>query len=76
MLIATHFEQFKKSFSSRNVMVEKDYLVYRTPRGYSDKLAEDANLLIEKLNLPLVAIPTKFISKDSFLIKSNETFDV
>lgn len=67
-----HFEQFRTSFYSKNVFVNEDCLVYRTPKGMSDKICRDANNLIGKLNLPLVAIGTTFQAKDSLVVKSNE----
>ena len=80
MQIATslerHFEQFRKSFRSKDVMVYEHSMVYRTPRGLADKMAKDANDLIVKLNLPLVAIATTLLAKDSFHVKNNETFDI
>lgn len=68
-----HFlTQFRESFYSKNVFVMDDYLIYKTPRGLSDKICRDANNLIEKLNLPLVALGTSFSAKDSVTVKSNE----
>jgi len=74
--IQRDFDKFRSSFSSRNVTVYNDSLVYRVPRGLSDRIAKDANDLIEKLNLPLVAIPTNLLAKDSFYVQRNENFDI
>jgi len=76
MSIDRHFEQFRVSFHSRNVMVYDNSMVYKVPRGFAERMATDANVLIEKLNLPLVAIPTTLLAKDSFYIKSNEVYDI
>ena len=35
-----YFEQFRTSFYSKNVFVNEDCLVYKTPKGMSDKYAE------------------------------------
>jgi len=76
MSIDRYFEQFRVSFHSRNVMVYENSMVYKTPRGFADRMADDANVLIEKLNLPLVALPTTLLAKDSFHVKSNEVYDI
>ena len=72
-LLETKMEQFRMSFPYRHVTVYDDFMVYRTPRGLCDKMAKDANNLINKLNLDLVAIPTSMSTKDSFCVKSSET---
>ena len=74
--INKQFETFRVSFYSRSVTVYANSMVYRTPNGLADKICEDANNLIRKLNLDLVAIPTTLYKKDSFHIKSNETSDI
>lgn len=74
--IQHQFETFRVSFFHHHVIVYNDSMVYRTPKGLADKLARDANDLIEKLGLDLVAIPTKLLDKDSFHIKSIETSDI
>ena len=74
--INRQFETFRVSFYSHNVTVYDDSMVYRTPKGLADKMCEDANDLIRKLNLDLVAIPTTFANKDSFHVKNIETSDI
>lgn len=76
MQIERYFDQFRESFYSKNVFVSEDCLIYKTPRGLSDRICRDANTLIERLDVPLVAIGTMFHAKDSFVIKSNEIFDI
>ena len=71
--IEKQLEQVRKSLPFRHVTVYHDAMVYRCPSGLAKDMAEDANKVIEKLNLPLVAIPTTFIRGDSFCVKSNET---
>lgn len=74
--IEKQLEQFRVSFYSKNVFVMEDCLIYKTPRGLSDRITRDANTLIEKLNIPLVAIGTMVSAKDSLTVKSNEIFDI
>jgi hypothetical protein len=69
--IEMQFEQFRESFYCKNVMVYEDTMVYRTPRGLSESMADDANRVIAKLKLDLVAIPTSLTAKDSFYIKAS-----
>jgi hypothetical protein len=67
-----HFEQFRVSFYSRNVMVYDKSMVYRTARGLADRVADDAKALIEKLKLPLTVTATNLLAKDSICIKPLE----
>ena len=71
-LIERHLEQLRVSLPFRMVTVYQDTMVYKCPNGLAKEMSEDANAMIEKLNLPLVAIPTTFIRGDSFCVKSNE----
>lgn len=70
------FDQFIKSFRYKNLMRYSDSLVYRTPNNLSDVMAKDANNLISKLKLDLVAIPTSLYKKDSFHVKSINTDEI
>lgn len=70
------FYTFIENFPIVKVNVYEDSMIYKVPRGRADSVAKEANQLIEKLNLPLVAIPTILLAKDTVLIKNNETFDI
>lgn len=70
------FDQFITSFRYKDVTRYNDMLVYRCPYNYAKAMSEDANVLIAKLNLPLVSIPSNLQRGDSFCIKSNETPDI
>jgi hypothetical protein len=74
--INKQLEEFRKKYSSINVMVYDDYVVYRTPPGFAKKAAVKANKVIEELKLELTAIPTNFQKDDSFVVKSSETIDI
>jgi hypothetical protein len=65
-------ETFRENFLHVRVWVEPDYMVYKTRRGLAKALAEEANLLIDKMGLSLSAIPTKSSSQDSISVQSNE----
>ncbi len=64
-----HLETFRIRYGSSKVLVYDDCLVYRVANRFAPLAAKDANKLIEKLQLPLVATPTDFSSNDSFSIK-------
>lgn len=66
-------EQFRENYFSTKCLVENDYVVYKTRRGFAKALAEEANKLIEMLGLNLTAIPTSLSANDSFCVKSCET---
>jgi len=66
--IERELTQFRETFRHKNVTQYGDSLVYRCPDGWADGMAEDANVLIGKLKLPLVATPTTLFRKDSFSI--------
>lgn len=70
--IDRQFEQFRKSFPYRNVMVYENVMVYRTVRGMSDTICKEANELIGKLKLPLTASSTTLPAKDSVSIIGDE----
>lgn len=70
--IQRYLEQLRTSLRFRHVNVYKDTMVYKCPAGLATKMAKDANDMIEKLDLPLVAIPTTFVRGDSFCVQSNE----
>lgn len=71
--IERQLEQLRVSFRFKNVTVYDDFMVYKCPDGFANSMADDANEMIAKLNLPLVAIPTTFFRGDTFCVKSNET---
>jgi len=64
--------QFRETFRHKNCTVYADSVVYKCPDGWANGMAEDANALIKRLNLPLVAIPTTLMRKDSFYVKALE----
>lgn len=64
--------QFRKNFRHKNCTQYEDSLVYKCPDGWADGMAQDANGLIERLKLPLVAVPTTLFRKDSFHITSKK----
>ena len=68
--------KFRESFFSVYCLVEEDYVVYKTRRGFARSLAQEANDLIDRLNLNLTAIPTSLSADDSFCVKSSETPDI
>lgn len=73
MTLTDHFDCFREHFSSVR-LVQYDWgLVYKCGGGMAEKQAKEANELIERLNLPLVAIPKSNHPKDSFYVQSNET---
>lgn len=65
-----HLETFRKEFYSVNVKVFANCLGYKVGNGFSDVVTKEANELIQKLNLPLIAQGTTTHTKDSFIIKS------
>jgi len=71
-MIENYLIRFREAFHHTRVIVYRDYMTYRVRDGYADKVAKDANDLMLKLDLPLVAIPTKLSAKDSFVVKSSE----
>lgn len=73
MSLDNELEIFRENFYSVNVFVENGYMVYRTRKGFAKMVAQEANKLIEKLGLNLVAIPSSLSSKDSFHVQSNLT---
>ena len=64
------FEIFRKNFLATKVMVYQDEMVYKVRRGFAKSVAEEANKIIEKLGLDLVAIPSPLSSADSVVIQS------
>lgn len=63
------FERFRKNFLATRVMVYQDEMVYKVRRGFAKKVAQEANSIIEKLGLDLVAIPTSLSSQDSVSVQ-------
>jgi len=74
--IEKQLETFREKFPLTKVTVHDDFLAYNVKRGYQVLAAELANELIEKLDMPLVAIPDTFVTGNSFVVKSNETSDI
>lgn len=64
------FETFRKNFLATRVTVYDDYMTYKVRRGFAKRVAEEANRIISKLGLDLVAIPTSLSSADSVVIQS------
>ena len=70
--IERELKQFRESFHLRNCNVYDFFIVYRVPRGLAFPASEDANKLIDKLKLNLVAVPTTLQAGDSFTVKSSD----
>ena len=70
--IETSLTTFREKFPLTRVMVYDDCLVYKVKRGYAKLTSDMANEIIERENLPLVAIPTTLSSDDSFVVQNNE----
>lgn len=65
-------EKFRTNFRSINVRVDNDYLVYSYKNiRHAVTSCADANFLINRLNLNLVAIHSP--NSTTFLVQSNET---
>ena len=47
--------EFRKNYYSTRVMVYDNYMVYSVTPGHSKKATQEANDLIEELDLPLIA---------------------
>ena len=60
---------FSRAFNCYTVTGFANCLVYKTSKGLCDAAAADANKKIAELALPLVAVPTDFPTKDSFVIQ-------
>ena len=67
-MIEEHLDTFRKSFPYFRVMVYDDSLVYKIPCVFCPEVAKEANELIDKLNLPLIA-NTNGIFFNSIIIK-------
>jgi len=65
-------ETFWKNFRIGKPMVYFDCIVYRVARGFAKSVAKDANDKINELGLDLTAIPTTFLSDDTFVVQSSE----
>jgi len=64
-------ETFRTHFPSTRVIQEPDYLVYSYNNNrHAASSCSEANIKIEQLRLPLVAILNRGYS--SFIVKSNE----
>lgn len=64
------FDQFITSFRYKDLRRYEDSIVYKFPDGWADDIAKEANVLIGKLNLQLIAEPTYFLRKDTVCIKA------
>jgi len=67
------FDEFITNYGSVQLVRYSDYLVYSCTYGRSEKAVKKANELIEKLGLDLVAVSS---GKDSYVIKSNQTYEL
>lgn len=66
---------FREHFRSISVKQEQDYLIYHYKDiRHATVSCSEANLLIEKLNLPLVAIRGN--NSSSFFVQNNEISDL
>jgi hypothetical protein len=68
-ILENQLETFRTNYNSTKVMVYDNNMVYSVAKGWADKAALEANNIISKLGLQLKAVPTTFLSKDSFLIE-------
>lgn len=67
-----HLETFRKKYNVSKCLVDHDRITYVFSTFYNaSKSAVDANMLIQKLKLPLVAI--HYGSNGFFTVQSNET---
>lgn len=67
-----NLETFRKRYPITKCLVEDNYIIYIFRSFYNaSKAATEANMLIEKLKLPLVAIHSA--SNGYFVVQSNET---
>ena len=70
-----HFETFRKAFYSTRVDVQQDWMTYIYPTNHlAVKSCCDANDLIQRTKLPLVAIYNH--STNTFTVQSNNNFDI
>lgn len=63
------FEKFRENFLLTRCYVDDLYMTYKVKRGLAKAVAKDANELIDRLGLDLVAIPTPFLAQDSICIQ-------
>lgn len=61
-------EKFREKYDSTRVTVYPNFLVYNTERGFSGEGVKSANKVIAILGVDLIAVETKFLSKDSFTV--------
>jgi len=67
--------EFRTKFRSIHVRQDENYLVYNYKNiRHASVSCSEANLLIEQLNLPLVAIHNQ--NDNSFVVQSNEIADI
>lgn len=67
-----HLETFRKNYPLTKCLVDNDRIIYVLPFFYSaSKSASEANMLIDRLKLPLVAVYYQGCS--FFTVQSNET---
>lgn len=62
-------ETFRREYPGIRVMQHDDCLVYTVTPKYSNVASIGANLLINRLGLNLVAIPSNILPKDTFEVK-------
>jgi len=71
-MIENHLIRFREAFPLVKAIVYTDYITYRVPNGRANSCAKLANELIDKLEIPLVAIPTVGHMGDSFIVKYSD----
>lgn len=70
--IQASLQEFKKHFHIAKCLVDKDKIIYSFKLSHNiNKACSEANMLIERLKLPLVAI--HYGSNSFFTVQSNET---
>lgn len=70
--LSEQLELFRENWGGCNCMVYDTEIVYKVSRGYSKAAALDAQILIDKLGLYLVALSTTFAALDSFVVRGND----
>lgn len=69
MTTQAQLEKFRENFLLTRVNVEDDFLTYKVRRGFAKAVAEDANELIDRLCLDLVAIAPNSVAQDVVVIQ-------
>ena len=70
MTTQAQLEKFRENFLLTRVYVEDDWMSYKVKRGFAKSVAEDANELIDRLGLDLVAIvPNNSLAQDVVVVQ-------